>query len=101
MLAVYSRHRELASRKTNPQGARQFESICSKLLSHTMKRPHHVPSVSPCALLLVAVLSAVCPVTCAALQHTTALQPADTTPHRTRLFLKDGSYQIVMSYKIV
>jgi hypothetical protein len=34
-------------------------------------------------------------------QHTTALQPTDTTPHRTRLILKDGSYQIVMSYRVV
>src|SRR5271168_1754364 len=34
-------------------------------------------------------------------QHTTALQPDATTPHRTRLILKDGSYQIVMSYRIV
>ena len=34
-------------------------------------------------------------------QHTTVLQPTDTTPHRTRLILKDGSYQIVMSYRIV
>jgi hypothetical protein len=33
-------------------------------------------------------------------QHTTALQPDSTTPHRTRLILKDGSYQIVMSYRI-
>jgi hypothetical protein len=33
-------------------------------------------------------------------QHTSALQPDATTPHRTRLFLKDGSYQIVMSYRI-
>jgi hypothetical protein len=33
-------------------------------------------------------------------QHTTALQPDATTPHRTRLILKDGSYQIVMSYRI-
>ena len=33
--------------------------------------------------------------------HTTALQPDDAAPHRTRLFLKDGSYQIVMSYRIV
>ena len=37
----------------------------------------------------------------AAPQHTTALQPTDTAPHRTRLILKDGSYQLVMSYKIV
>jgi hypothetical protein len=37
----------------------------------------------------------------ASAQHTTALQPSDTAPHRTRLFLKDGSYQIVMSYRIV
>src|SRR5580692_12976179 len=34
-------------------------------------------------------------------QHTTALQPDATTPHRTRLILKDGSYQLIMSYKIV
>jgi hypothetical protein len=34
-------------------------------------------------------------------QHTVALQPDSSTPHRTRLILKDGSYQIVMSYKIV
>lgn len=34
-------------------------------------------------------------------QHTTALQPDASTPHRTRLILKDGSYQIIMSYKIV
>jgi hypothetical protein len=37
----------------------------------------------------------------AAPQHTTALQPADTAPHRIRLILKDGNYQIVMSYRIV
>jgi len=34
-------------------------------------------------------------------QHTTVLQPTDTAPHRTRLILKDGSYQIIMSYRIV
>jgi hypothetical protein len=34
-------------------------------------------------------------------QHSTPLQPDATTPHRTRLILKDGSYQIIMSYKIV
>ncbi len=34
-------------------------------------------------------------------QHTTALQPDASAPNRTRLFLKDGSYQIVMSYRIV
>jgi hypothetical protein len=34
-------------------------------------------------------------------QHTTSLQPDATTPHRTRLILKDGSYQIIMSYKVV
>jgi hypothetical protein len=33
-------------------------------------------------------------------QHTTALQP-DSAPRRIRLFLKDGSYQIVVSYKVV
>jgi hypothetical protein len=34
-------------------------------------------------------------------QHTAPLQSGDTTPHRIRLILKDGSYQIVMSYRIV
>jgi hypothetical protein len=34
-------------------------------------------------------------------QHTTAIQPDAAAPHRTRLILKDGSYQIIMSYKIV
>lgn len=28
-------------------------------------------------------------------------EASDTTPHRTRLILKDGSYQIVMSYQVV
>lgn len=28
-------------------------------------------------------------------------QPEATTPHRTRLILKDGSYQLVMSYRVV
>jgi hypothetical protein len=37
----------------------------------------------------------------AAPQHTAALQPDSTAPHRTRLILKDGSYQVVMSYRIV
>jgi hypothetical protein len=41
------------------------------------------------------------PLSHAALQHTTVLQPTDTAPHRTRLILKNGSYQIVMSYRIV
>src|ERR1700761_3323270 len=36
----------------------------------------------------------------AAPQHTPALQPTDTTPHRTRLFLQDGSYPLVMRSKI-
>ncbi len=34
-------------------------------------------------------------------QHTAALQPDASAPHRTRLILKDGSYQIVMSYRVV
>ena len=35
-------------------------------------------------------------------QHTSALQPdAATNPHRIHLILKDGNYQIVMSYKVV
>ncbi|WP_433968172.1 hypothetical protein [Tunturiibacter gelidiferens] len=37
----------------------------------------------------------------ALLQHTTALEPDNSAPHRTRLILKDGSYQVIMSYRIV
>ena len=53
------------------------------------------------ALLLAGCLFAPSSSHAAAPQHTTALQPTDTAPHRTRLILKDGSYQLVMSYKIV
>jgi hypothetical protein len=60
-------------------------------------RPH-TPKILAAALLLAfAPLPALY-----AQQHTTALQPdAGTGPHRIHLILKDGSYQIVMSYKIV
>ena len=50
--------------------------------------------------LVAAVLCVLVCVSPVVAQHTTALQPDATTPHRTRLFLKDGSYQIVMSYRI-
>jgi hypothetical protein len=52
------------------------------------------------AILLAATISA--PQSLHALpQHTTALEPDNSAPHRTRLILKDGSYQIIMSYRIV
>jgi hypothetical protein len=38
---------------------------------------------------------------CAAPQKPLPANDAATTPHRTRLILKDGSYQVVMSYRIV
>jgi hypothetical protein len=50
---------------------------------------------------LAAILLLVTPPSLALPQHTTAIQPADTAPHRTRLILKDGSYQVVMSYRVV
>jgi hypothetical protein len=65
-----------------------------------MNGPLHIPRNLPAALLLAIALTAA-PASHAAPQHTTALQPDATTPHRTRLILKDGSYQIVMSYRIV
>lgn len=34
-------------------------------------------------------------------QKTLPVADAATMPHRTRLYLKDGSYQVVMSYKVV
>jgi hypothetical protein len=58
-------------------------------------RPH-TPKILAAVLLL-----AFAPVSALYSQHTTVLQPTDTASHRTRLFLKDGSYQIIMSYRIV
>jgi len=59
------------------------------------RRPHTSKILTATRLLALAPVSALYS------QHTTALQPDATTPHRTHLILKDGSYQIVMSYKIV
>lgn len=61
-----------------------------------MSRRTHVPKIFAAVLIM-----AVAFVPALYSQHTTALQPDATTPHRTRLILKDGSYQIIMSYKIV
>jgi hypothetical protein len=67
-----------------------------------MKDPHRIPKNLPVTLLLTAAFVWMAPIASYAYpQHTTALQPDTTTPHRTRLILKDGSYQIVMSYRIV
>lgn len=55
-------------------------------------------------LLLAAGLTVFAPVPGHAAQTAQKSLPASdiaTPPHRTRLFLKDGSYQIVMSYRIV
>jgi hypothetical protein len=59
------------------------------------RRPHTLK------ILATALLLAFAPGSALYSQHTTVLQPTDTAPHRTRLILKDGSYQIVMSYRIV
>jgi hypothetical protein len=61
-----------------------------------MSRRPHVPKILTIALLLALVS-----VPALYSQHTATLQPDATAPHRTRLFLKDGSYQIVMSYRTV
>lgn len=59
-------------------------------------RVPHAPKILVAALLTIfASVPALC------LQHTTPLQPDPAAPHRTRLILKDGSYQIIMSYKVV
>ncbi|NYF88138.1 hypothetical protein RBB79_01360 [Tunturiibacter empetritectus] len=60
---------------------------------------HPRRSAKLAAVLLAATISAPQYVH-AVLQHTTALQPDDGAPHRTRLILKDGSYQVIMSYRI-
>ncbi len=66
-----------------------------------MKLLHPIPAKPALMLSLAASLLFATTTIHAVPQHTAALQQDTTTPHRTRLFLKDGSYQIVMSYKIV
>ena len=66
-----------------------------------MKLSHPIPSKPVLTLSLAASLLFTPATIHAAPQHTTALQPDTTTPHRTRLILKDGSYQIIMSYSVV
>jgi hypothetical protein len=61
-----------------------------------MSPRHHTSKILATALLLT-----LAPPSALYSQHTTVLQPDPSTPHRTHLILKDGSYQIVMSYKIV
>ncbi|WP_260736633.1 hypothetical protein [Tunturiibacter lichenicola] len=54
------------------------------------------------ASMLVAGLLVVAPSGLALAQHTSVVQSGpDTAPRRTRLILKDGSYQIVLSYRVV
>jgi hypothetical protein len=98
--------RKVARRANGPIGENEeaLESDpkegTSKLMNQPMNAPGHIPKNLPAALLLALALTAA-PAIHAAPQHTTALQPANTAPRRTRLILKDGSYQIVMSYRIV
>jgi hypothetical protein len=81
---------------------RRTSFLCSKLFSQDMNRRPAIPKRSTAALFLAAGLTLFAPTANAASpQHTTALQPDNTAPHRTRLILKDGSYQVVMSYRIV
>jgi hypothetical protein len=65
-------------------------------MNRQLTRQRHAPQILAAVLLL-----AFASVPALYSQHTTALQPDATTPHRTRLILKDGSYQIILSYKIV
>jgi hypothetical protein len=66
------------------------------------RRRRFIPKRSIATILLATGLILLAPIAAGASpQHTTALQPDSTAPHRTRLILKDGSYQIVMSYRIV
>jgi hypothetical protein len=66
-----------------------------------MNDPQPIPKNLPAALLLAAAFVWTAPQAGHAAPQHTALEQTDTTPHRTRLILKDGSYQIVMSYRIV
>src|SRR5947209_16607113 len=66
-------------------------------MTRPMRRTPNISTI-PIAALFLALAAA--PALYA--QHTTTLQPDPaTTPHRIHLILKDGNYQIVMSYKVV
>ncbi len=54
----------------------------------------------PLTLSILLLAPAACPAQLAS-RSAPASQPAPANPHRTRLILKDGSYQIVMSYTVV
>src|ERR1700710_1396746 len=63
----------------------------------------HTPTkFAAAALMLAGVYFAATPRLALALQQQRPLIPSDApAPHRTRLILKDGSYQVVVSYRIV
>jgi len=78
----------------------------SKLVADVMRANNNQVSwwiltkVSAC--MLAYGLIVVVPSGLAFAQHSSVVQSSpDTAPHRTRLILKDGSYQIVMSYRVV
>jgi len=85
---------EVVSNESNEDAPFRYQIFASKLLI-TMNQRFNCRVVFSLALLLGGL------VTSLPAQHTTALQPDANAPHRTRLFLKDGSYQIVMSYRVV
>jgi hypothetical protein len=65
-----------------------------------MSKTKHMAIKFSFILLLFA--AAFCAVTSSKAQHQKPLTADDVTaPHRTRLILKDGSYQLVMSYRVV
>jgi hypothetical protein len=65
-----------------------------------MKSPRHISNRFTATLLLAIGLILTPAAVHAAPPHA-ALEQSPPAPHRTRLILKDGSYQIVMSYRIV
>jgi hypothetical protein len=69
-----------------------------------MNETKHHPTKFAAARFLLAMGLTLAAATCSyALSPQKPLPPADSTgtPHRTRLILKDGSYQLIMSYKVV
>jgi hypothetical protein len=62
---------------------------------------HNSRPIPKLLVVLALLLAVAAPMAHASPQHTTALQPDNAAPHRTRLILKDGTYQIVMSYRLV
>ena len=83
----------------NPPPARASNPPTRLNSERSTPRSPMTPNLPLCALLLATAFASTALTAQAPARRAPAPSPA-TAPHRTRLILKDGSYQLVMSYQI-